>query len=59
MTSVTISTVDLRALIDVTEGYTSEHGLDSVERYALPEQVRRAIVNASAAMKDVDAQPIR
>lgn len=59
MTSVTISTVDLRALIDVAEGYTSEHGLDSVERYALPEQVRRAIVNASAAMKDVDAQPIR
>ena len=43
MTNVTVSATDLRALLDVTEGYASEHGLDSVQRYAMPQQVRRAI----------------
>ena len=56
MTDITISTTDLRALLDVTEGYTSEHGLDSVNRYAAPVEVERAIINASAKMREVDTQ---
>ena len=54
MTNIMISATDLRTLLDVTEGYTSEHGMDSVERYAVPDQVQRAIANANAAMRLAD-----
>ena len=56
MTNVTISATDLRALLDVTEGYASEHGLDSVQRYAMPQQVRGAIANANTALHQVETQ---
>ena len=52
MTNITISAADIRALLDVTEGFVSEHGLDSVARYASPEEVARAVANASAAIRE-------
>ena len=36
MTNITIQAIDLQALLDVAEGYTSENGVDSVGRYAVP-----------------------
>ncbi len=57
MTTVTISTTDLRALLDVTEGYASEHGLESVGRYAETAQVERAISEAKTAIEAVIARP--
>ena len=50
MTNITIQASDLQALLDVAEGYTSENGVDSVGRYAAPEAVQLAIVNARAAI---------
>ena len=47
MTNVSISFADLRALLDVAEGYAAEHGLDSVSRYATPAAMERAGANAS------------
>ena len=47
-----ISTVDLRALLDVAEGYTAEHGLDAVGRYAVREAVQRAINNATVVVRE-------
>ena len=35
MTNITIPAADLRVLLDIAEGYTSENGLDSVGRYAI------------------------
>ena len=37
MTNITIPAADLQVLLDIAEGYTSENGLDSVGRYAMPE----------------------
>lgn len=51
MTTITIPANDLQALLDVSEGYTAENGLESVGRYALPEEVQRAISNAKAAIR--------
>ena len=56
MKNVTISTTDLRALLDVAEGYTTENGLDAVGRYAVPEAVLRAINNAAAAVRQSDVK---
>ena len=53
---VTVNATDLRALLNVTEGYVSEHGLDSVNRYAAPLDVEIAIANAQAAMRVADAR---
>ena len=50
MQDTTISAIDLRALLDVAEGFTTENGLDSVARYAVPEEVQQAINNATAAV---------
>ena len=50
MQDTTISAADLRALLDVAEGFTSENGLDAVARYAVPDAVQKAIDNAAAAM---------
>ena len=55
MTNATIATIDLRALLDVVEGYTSESGLDTVGRYAIPEEVQRAVINAKAAIRKSEA----
>ena len=49
---ITIRSNDLQVLMEVAQGYTSENGLDSVSRYAVPEDVDRAIVNAKAAIRD-------
>ena len=54
MKDTTISVIDLQALLDVAEGYTTENGLDAVARYAVPEEVQRAISNASAEMRKSD-----
>ena len=54
MTDISISVTDLRALLDVTEGYASEHGLESVTRYAVPAEVSRAVANAKAAISRSD-----
>ena len=56
MADIIISAVDLSALLDVTEGYTSEHGLDSVKRYADPAQVERALAFAKGAINEVRIQ---
>ena len=52
MTNVSISFADLRALLDVAEGYAAEHGLDSVSRYATPAAVERAVANASEVIRE-------
>ena len=52
MSSITISATDLRALLDVAEGYAVEHGLNSVARYAAPTAVQRAMANACEAIKE-------
>ena len=51
MTNVAIATSDLRVLLEVADGYTTEHGPDAVDRYAVAEDVRRAIINAKAAIR--------
>ena len=51
MTDIPIQAIDLRVLLDVAEGYASENGLDSIRRYAVPEEVQRAISNARAAIR--------
>ena len=51
MPNITIPANDLQALLDVSEGYTAENDLESVGRYALPEEVQRAISNAKAAIR--------
>ena len=53
METITISIVDLKALLDVAEGYTCEGGVDAVSRYASPEQVQQAIINAKTAIDAV------
>ena len=53
MADITISAANLNALVDVTEGYSSEHGLDSVKRYADPAQVEQAIAFAKAAINEI------
>ena len=58
MKNTTISAVDLQALLDVAEGYTAEHGLDAVDRYAVREAVRRAINNATIVVRESDAKLI-
>lgn len=57
MASITISAADLRALLDVAEGYAAEYGLDSVARYAAPTAVERAMANAGEAMKEAVNHP--
>ena len=52
MTKTIIAAIDLQALLDVAEGYTAESGLDAVRRYAMPEDVQRAITNAKVAIRD-------
>ena len=54
MTITTISTIDLQTLLDVTEGYTSENGLVSAGRYAVPEAVQRAIIRAKVALRKTE-----
>ena len=56
MKDTTISAIDLRALLDVAKGYTSENGLDAVARYAVPEEVQRAINNSTAAIGKLDVK---
>ena len=58
MKNVTISTVDLQALLDVAEGYTTENGLDAVGRYAVPETLLETINNAKAAVRQSDVNPV-
>ena len=50
MTSSKLTTIDLRILLDVAEGYISENGLEAVSRYAVPMDVLRAISNTKAAI---------
>ena len=50
MTNITIPSTDLRLFLDLAEGYIAEHGLDSIGRYAVPEEVQRAIANARTAI---------
>lgn len=50
MTSSKLTTIDLRILLDVAEGYISENGLEAVNRYAVPTDVLRAIRNTKAAI---------
>ena len=50
MTNGTLTTIDLRILLDVVEGYISENGLKAVNRYAAPKDVLRAISNSKAAI---------
>lgn len=50
MTSSKLTTIDLRTLLDVAEGYISENGLEAVNRYAVPMEVLRAISNTKAAI---------
>ena len=59
MQDATISAADLRALLDVAEGFSSENGLDAVAKYAVPEAVQQAIDNATAAVGEpnVKLQP--
>ena len=52
MKGITISAVDLGALLDVAEGYAAEHGLESVQRYATPVVVERAVFNAREAIRE-------
>ena len=54
MEDTTISAIDLRALLDVAEGFTTENGLDAVARYAVPKDVQQAINNATAAVYKSD-----
>ena len=56
MIDIPIQAIDLRVLLDVAEGYASENGLDSIRRYAVPEEVQRAISNARAAIRRSGAQ---
>ena len=58
MKNTAISAVDLRALRDVAEGYTAEHGLDAVDRYAVREVVQRAINNATGVVRESDEKLI-
>ena len=58
MKNATISTVDLRALLDVAQGYTTENGFDAVGRHAVPEAVLRAINYATAAVRQSDVEPV-
>ena len=50
MTSSKLTTIDLRILLDVAEGYISENGLEAVNRYAVPTDVLRAISNTKEAI---------
>lgn len=56
MSTVEIPTSDLRALLEVVEGYVSENGLDSVARYAAPSDVRRSIVHVLSALDNSENQ---
>lgn len=38
--------------LDVAEGYTAEHGLDAVDRYAVREAVQQAINNATVVVRE-------
>ena len=51
MAMIRLETVDLQALLDLAEGYTAENGLAAVSRYAAPDEVKRAIVNAETAIR--------
>ena len=50
MMSNKLTTIDLRILLDVAEGYISENGLEAVNRYAVARDVLRAISNTKAAI---------
>ena len=54
MRDTRVSVTDLRALLDVAEGFTTENGLDAVTRYAVPEEVQQAINHATAAVCEID-----
>lgn len=54
MTNATIAITDLLILLEVAEGYTSENGVEAVGRYAVPEDVERAIINAKVAVARPD-----
>ncbi len=54
MRDATISATDLRALLDVAEGFTTENGLDAVARYAAPNEVRHAINHAAAVVGELE-----
>ena len=51
MTIIKIETVDIQALLDLAEGYTAENGLAAVSRYAAPDEVQNAMVNAKTAIR--------
>ncbi len=51
MKSSAITRRDLQVLLDVAEGYTEENGYAAVSRYAAPEVVQRAIMNAKSVMR--------
>lgn len=56
MQETTISVTDLRTLLDVAEGFTSENGLDAVAKYAAPKEVQHAINHATAAVRKLDGK---
>lgn len=51
MDKVLIATDDLQALLDVSDGYITEHGIEGVGRYAEPKQIHNAIRNASEVIR--------
>lgn len=51
MTNAMIAIADLRVLLEVVEGYTSENGIDAASRYAAPRELQQAILNARTAMR--------
>lgn len=57
MSETTISATDLRVLLNVAEGFTTENGLDAVARYAIPKEVQRAINHAIGALCNLDGKP--
>ena len=53
--AATVPAVDLVALLEVADGYIAENGAEAVARYAVPEDVERAIMNAKAAIRRAQA----
>ena len=53
--TATIPAIELMALLEVADGYIAENGAEAVARYAVPEDVERAIMNAKAAIRKAQA----
>ena len=49
--TATVPAIDLTALLEVADGYIAENGAEAVARYAVPEDVERAIMNAKATIR--------